>query len=231
MRIGFFCSLIRRMHLMNRTGRPCYGPSVTSGRQEHDLHLIATDIAQHSCSEATTGPPNFFAVKKACPREILFPCLRMVQASCQHSSASVEFLNLFKPSTFFGGVQFEQFCQRITNLNNSIVNLNFVKRVSCSQLFRPLLAISAQLTVPVVVTCLLGPASVVMVDFTIFDPNAGKTVRTPGEPSFLHFSFNTLLDSTGVTPARIPTEGSEDITKAPVGKAMSVFPMITSRGF
>jgi hypothetical protein len=62
--------------------------------------------------------------------------------------------------------------------------------VSYSQLF-PLLAISAQLIVRVLVTGLLGPASVVMVDFTIFDPNAGKTVRTPAEPSFLYFSFNT----------------------------------------
>jgi hypothetical protein len=62
--------------------------------------------------------------------------------------------------------------------------------VSCSQLF-PLLAVSAQLTVRVLVTGLLGPASVVMVDFTIFDPNAGKTVRMPGEPSFLCFSLNT----------------------------------------
>jgi hypothetical protein len=98
----------------------------------------------------------------------------------------VDFLNLFKPSTFFGSVQLGQFCQRITNLNNSIVDLNFVKKVSCSQLF-PLLAVSAQLIVRVLVTGSLGPASVVMVDFTIFDPNAGKTVRTPGEPSFLHF--------------------------------------------
>ncbi len=79
---------------------------------------------------------------------------------------------------------------RITNLNNSIVNLNFVKRVSYSQLF-PLLAISAQLIVRVLVTGSLGPASVVMVDFTIFDPNAGKTVRTPGEPTFSCLSFNT----------------------------------------
>jgi hypothetical protein len=103
---------------------------------------------------------------------------------------NVEFLNLFKPSTFFGSVQFGWFCQRITNLNNSIVNLNFLKRVSYSQLF-PLLAISAKLIVRVLVTGSLGPASVVMVDFTIFHRNAGMTVRTPGEPSFLYFSFNT----------------------------------------
>jgi hypothetical protein len=117
-------------------------------------------------------------------------------------SRNVEFLNLFKPSTFFGSVQCGQFCQRITNLNNSIVNLNFVKRVSYSQLF-PLLAISAQLIVRVLVTGLLGPASVVMVDFSIFDPNAGKTVRTPGEPSFLYFSFN-------IWSSRHPHECIED---------------------
>jgi hypothetical protein len=124
----------------------------------------------------------------------------------------VEFLNLFKASTFFGGVQSEQFCQRITNLNNSVVNSNFVKRVGCSQLF-PLLAVSAQLTVRALVTGLLGSASVVMVDSRIFDPNTGKTVRTPGEPLFSYSSFNALLDSAGVAPARIPTEGSEDIFK------------------
>jgi hypothetical protein len=56
-------------------------------RQAQGLCLTAADIASHSCSQATTGPPTFFAAKKAFPREILSPCFGMAWA-CLSSTSS-----------------------------------------------------------------------------------------------------------------------------------------------
>jgi hypothetical protein len=97
---------------------------------------------------------------------------------------------LSKPSAFLGNVQFSR-CKESLN-SQSILKLNFVKRVSFSFLFHRL-TISAQVTVCLLSTGLLAFDTT---DAALHpsDPHTGKTVRARGEPPAVLF-FNTLLDS------------------------------------